>query len=175
MISSSKTTPIVLSLSLVSSCAFAIDPPQEVNQDLTVSDELEVRLTVPVNVVIEKLGNIDLVSTTTQLGAESIEPFCIGVNTGATYSVKVDGNGAGGAYTLSQGQSVLPYQVTFTNDDSVSTVLTAGQSLTGQVAKQNTDCTIESVALGVSVTEQAIADAETGLYSGEMTLTVIVE
>jgi hypothetical protein len=92
---------------------------------------------------------------------------------GGRYSLTATGSGAGGAFTLSNGGSVLPYEVQWsgTSGQSSGTNLVSGTALTGQTMLLS--CPLLQVtnsSLIVILRGTALSVATAGNYGGTLTI-----
>lgn len=98
-----------------------------------------------------------------------------------SYSVRADGSGSGGAFTLSNGAATLDYEIRWNNQagQSNGTALTAGTSLGGQTTgAQNQTCSNgppTTASLIVTLPATSISSATEGTYSGTLTIIVAEE
>lgn len=111
--------------------------------------------------------------------AVQAQSICVYSNgSGQTYSVRADGSGSSGAFTLANGFTTLAYSVRWNNQPGQSngTALTAGALLGGQTTSaQNQTCTngpSTTASLVVTLPATSLSSATAGTYSG--TLTIIV-
>lgn len=111
--------------------------------------------------------------------AVQAQSICVYSNgSGQSYSVRADGSGSGGAFTLANGITALAYNVRWNNQPGQSngTALTAGALLGGQTTNaQNQTCTNgppTTASLIVTLPATALSSAIAGTYGG--TLTIIV-
>lgn len=111
--------------------------------------------------------------------AVQAQSVCVYSNgSGNTYSVRFDGSGSGGAFTLANGITTLAYNVRWNNQPGQSngTALTAGALLGGQASNaQNQTCSTglpTTASLIVTLPATSLSSATAGTYSG--TLTIIV-
>ncbi|WP_150531646.1 hypothetical protein, partial [Staphylococcus aureus] len=88
------------------------------------------------NVQITQLSDVSF-GTITNMGVEQVRSQSVCAYSGllgGRYSLTAAGSGAGGAFTLSNGASVLPYEVQWNTSagQSSGTNLVSGTALTGQ-------------------------------------------
>lgn len=107
------------------------------------------------------------------------QSICIYSNgAGQTYSVRADGSGSGGAFTLANGATTLAYGVRWSNQPGQSNgiALTAGASLGAQTTNAlNQTCSSgppTTASLIVTLPAASLSSATAGTYGG--TLTIIV-
>ena len=120
--------------------------------------------------------------TWTGTGAlETTDSVCIWTTTGG-YNVTATGSGVGGGFSLSNGASgTLDYAVKWDDAPTSSTLaaMTSGTALTGQVSGANTtDCNAGSsltATVGVEITETDLTAADSGSYTGVLTLLIAPE
>ena len=111
--------------------------------------------------------------------AQSICVYSNGSNNG--YSVRADGSGAGGAFTLSNGLTTMAYTVRWHNQagQSNGTVLTTSAQLSAQTTTaQNQTCSSgapTTASLIVTLPATSLSSAGAGNYSGTLTLIVAEE
>lgn len=105
------------------------------------------------------------------------DSVCIYKNSGALYSITAAGNGAGGAFTLTDGTRTVPYSVTW--QDNVGTVtLVSGvpANARGNAFTANTTCNntgSNNATFTVRVLKADLLNAlQAGTYSGVLTLMV---
>jgi hypothetical protein len=111
--------------------------------------------------------------------AVQAQSVCVYSNgSGQAYSVRADGSGSGGAFTLANGITTLAYSVRWNSQPGQSngTALTAGALLGGQTTNaQNQTCSSgppTTASLIVTLPATSLSSATAGTYGG--TLTVIV-
>ena len=98
-----------------------------------------------------------------------------------SYSVRADGSGSGGAFTLSNGGATLGYEVRWNNQagQSNGTALTAGTLLGSQTTNaQNQTCSTgpsTTASLIVALPATSLSSATAGTYSGTLTIIVAEE
>jgi hypothetical protein len=98
-----------------------------------------------------------------------------------SYSIRADGSGGGGAFTLSSGVATLGYEIRWNNQagQSNGTALSAGSSLSGQTTNaQNQTCSTgpsATASLIVTLPATSISSATAGTYSGTLTIIVAEE
>lgn len=123
-------------------------------------------------------GNISNLAADS-IQSQSVCAYSNGV--GQTYSVRADGSGAGGAFTLSSGSATLVYGVRWSSQSGQSngTALTAGASLSGQATNaQNQTCSNgppTTASLIITLPATSLSSATAGTYSGTLTLIVAEE
>jgi hypothetical protein len=100
---------------------------------------------------------------------------------GNTYSVRADGSGAGGAFTLTSGSTSLAYSVRWNNQPGQTngTALTAGAPLGSQTTNaQNQTCSSgpsTTASLIVTLPATSLSSATAGTYSGTLTIILAEE
>lgn len=103
---------------------------------------------------------------------------------GNNYNITASGSGTGGAFLLSSGSAVLPFEVQWsdTPGQTTGTQLIPNQPLTGQHSTSGSgsadDCSkgpATTATLIVILRSAAIASATSGTYSGSLTLLVAPE
>lgn len=134
-----------------------------------------VRITGLSDVTFGTISNL----TVDSVQSQSVCAFSNG--SGQTYSVRADGSGAGGAFTLSSGSATLAYGVRWNNQPGQSngTALTAGASLGGQSTNaQNQLCSNgppTTASLIVTLPATSLSSATAGNYSGTLTIILAEE
>ena len=93
------------------------------------------------------------------------------------YSITASGNGPGSSFAMTNGTSILPYEVQWAQSANASTGtnLVAGQALTGQQTQailSGLTCAlgITNATLIVTVRSGALQQATTGSYTGSLTI-----
>ena len=94
---------------------------------------------------------------------------------GGRYSITASGSGSNGAFTLTNGSALLPYEVQWagTSGQATGTALTANAALSGQTTLLNcllgltTDASLIVILRGTS-----LSAATAGSYSGTLTLLI---
>lgn len=132
------------------------------------------------NVRITQLSDVTFgLITGTSADATRAQSLCV-FSSSATnrYNVRAIGTGNGGAFTLSSGSSILPYDVEWSSasNQSSGTALSPNVALSGQVsqARQQT-CNSgpsSSASLIVIMRSSTLASAEAGSYIGGLTLVI---
>jgi hypothetical protein len=114
--------------------------------------------------------------------AVQAQSICVYSNgTGNRYSVRADGSGSGGAFTLSNGITTLAYDVRWNSQagQSNGTNLTSGVLLGSQTTSaQNQTCSNgppTTASLIVVLPATSLSSAGAGNYSGTLTLIVAEE
>lgn len=92
---------------------------------------------------------------------------------GGGYNISASGSGSGGAFTLSNGSTTLPYEVQWstTAGQTSGTALTAGATLSGQTMVLS--CPVfqtTNASLIVILRGTALGSATAGNYNGSLTL-----
>lgn len=113
------------------------------------------------------------------IDAVQAQSLCVYSNgTGSRYSVRADGSGASGAFTLSNGVTNLAYGVRWnsTAGQTNGTVLISGVLLPSQTTTaQNQTCSsgpATTASLIVTLPATSLSSAGAGNYSGTLTLIV---
>lgn len=139
---------------------------------LSSSAEAKVRVTGLSDVNFGTVANLTI-------DAVQAQSLCVYSNgSGNRYSVRADGSGAGGAYTLSNGVTTLQYDVRWNSQagQTNGTVLSSGALLASQTTTaQNQTCSngpATTASLIVTLPATSLSSAGAGNYSG--TLTIIV-
>lgn len=119
--------------------------------------------------------------TLANLSADSVQSqsLCLYADTATGgYNVRASGSGSGGAFTLSSGSDILPFEVQWSSisGQSSGTQLTANVALSGQVsgATQQTCNTgpASSASLILVIRSSALSSAGAGSYNGSLTLLI---
>ena len=137
--------------------------------------DAKVRVTGLTDVSFGTINNL----TVDAVQSQSICVFSNG--SGQSYSIRADGSGSGGAFTLASGATTLAYDVRWNNQPGQSngTALTAGVSLGGQTTNaQNQLCSSGSpttASLIVTLPAPSLSSATAGSYSGTLTIIVAEE
>jgi hypothetical protein len=110
------------------------------------------------------------------------QSLCVYSNgSGNSYSIRADGSGAGGAYTLSNGVTTLAYDVRWNSQagQTNGTILSPGAILAGQTTiAQNQTCSngpATTASLIVTLPATSLSSAGAGNYSGSLTIIVAEE
>jgi hypothetical protein len=124
----------------------------------------------------------------TSFGTDSVlsESICLYAKSppGDNYRVTASGSGSGGAFVLSSGSAVLPFEVQWsaTPGQTSGLQLLANQALTGQHSASGSaavdDCSkgpATSASLIVILRSAALGSASSGTYTGTLTLLVAPE
>ena len=137
----------------------------------------------PAKVRISGLSDVSF-GTISNLTVDSVQSqsVCAYSNgSGQTYSVRADGSGAGGAFTLSSGSGTLAYGVRWNSQPGQSngTALTPGTSLGSQATNaQNQLCSNgppTTASLIVTLPATSLSSATAGTYSGTLTIILAEE
>lgn len=146
---------------------------------------LVVGLITPADAKVRITGLSDVnFGTVSNLAVDAVQSqsICIYSNGVAqTYSVRADGTGSGGAYTLTNGGATLAYQVRWNSQagQSNGTALNAGALLGGQTTNaQNQTCSTgpsTTASLIVTLPATSLSSASAGTYSGTLTIIVAEE
>ena len=135
----------------------------------------KVRITGLTDVSFGTINNL----TVDAVQSQSICVFSNG--SGQSYSIRADGSGSGGAFTLASGAATLAYGVRWNNQPGQSNgaALTAGVSLGGQTSNaQNQLCSNgppTTASLIVTLPAPSLSSATAGSYSGTLTIIVAEE
>lgn len=135
-------------------------------------------LNLPDSIRVSQVDDI-LLGTYNGFDINATESLCVFRASGANYGVTVTGSGAGGAFELSNGASVLPFLLTW-NDGTGASPLTPATLLANQINSVTGTDTCNNGALNnaeLGVTLQA-ADVDLlttapGVHTG--TITILVE
>ena len=145
----------------------------------TSSGSFEVSLTIPERVQVTGLEDIDF-GTFVSGDFNYDYPICVYSNTPtARYGVTVTGDGAGGAYTLTNGTDTIPY-VVYWNETAGTTagemVLTAGTKLGNRsnANQQSYTCATggDSANIHIWIQDADMRGVTNGTYTGTMTVLV---
>jgi hypothetical protein len=128
---------------------------------------------------VTAVDDIDLGSWTGSGDLQAQDDVCIWTTTGG-YNVTATGNGGGGSdFSLTNGSDTLTYAVKWADESSGLTALSTGAALTGQQSNAtSTDCNAGanlSATVAVEITETALSGADSGSYSGVLTLVIAPE
>jgi len=138
---------------------------------------LNVTLVVPDSVRISQLSDIALGSYT-GVDINVTESLCVFRASGGNYGVTITGSGAGGAFELSNGSSVLPFGVSW-NDGTGAVALTPGvllgnriNSVTGSDTCNNG--ALNNATLGVSLlaADVNVFNTQAGVHSGALVIMI---
>ena len=142
-------------------------------------------LVVPAAAKVRITGLSDVsFGTISNLAVDAVQSqsICVYSNgSSQSYSVRADGTGSGGAYTLTNGGSTLAYQVRWNSQAAQSNgaALTAGTSLGSQTTNaQNQTCSTgpsTTASLIVTLPATSLSSATAGTYSGTLTIIVAEE
>ncbi len=127
------------------------------------------------NVQITQLSDVSF-GAITNVGVDQVRSQSVCAYSGllgGRYSLTATGSGAGGAFTLSNGASVLPYEVQWNTSagQSSGTNLVSGAALTGQTVLLS--CPLLQVtnsSLIIILRGAALTTATAGNYSGTLTI-----
>lgn len=145
----------------------------------TSSGSFQVSLTIPDRVQVSGLQDINF-GTFVSGDFDTNYPLCVYSNTPtARYGITITGDGAGGAYTLTNGTDTIPYQV-FWNETAGTTVgelvLTAGTKLGNRSNANQVSYTCatggDSANLRVWIQDANMRGITNGTYTGTMTIFV---
>ena len=106
------------------------------------------------------------------------EDICVGTNAAPyRYSITVTGSGAGGAYTIGNGVTALPYTLEYRDRSGGFAAMTSGTALTNQRGDTIATCTGggQNGRLRVTFQEADLLVATAGNYNGALTLVVAPE
>jgi hypothetical protein len=151
----------------------------------TSTGSLDISVSKPARVRISDLNDLTLASWVTGDGAVSLkDDVCVySSKAQGGYTVKATGSGAGSAFTLANGDSVLPYSVTW-NSGGVGALADTGTQLVSNVtsakmtgaARDSSSCTGSTpgptarIIVGMLATDMDAA--VDGTYNGTLTLLV---
>lgn len=129
--------------------------------------------------LINNLTDMAFTSLNPVAALSNKENVCVFANSilGGTYSITATGNGTGGAFTVSNGVSTVPYTVNWANTSGASsgTALTSGVALNGQTTGLITSICllgITDATLFVSFSLAALQSARSGSFTGVLTLLI---
>lgn len=131
-------------------------------------------ISVPGLVQISDLDPIDLGSFDGVNDLSGVDDVCVYRNNGgADYRVVASADGAGGAFTLTNGIDVLPYQVDW-NDGGGFVALSTGVAAVMTGANQSlTDCGgVNNAVVQVTVNGIDMSTAAPGVYASTLTLLI---
>lgn len=139
----------------------------------TSTGDLDITAQIPDLVRITKLTDIDLGSWDGSTDMTGSDTVCVWSTTRA-YTVTATGDGAGGAFTLSDGTNTLPYAVSWEDDSTNSESLSSGSPSGSMSATTNSaSCSGGTNAtVSVTVTSANAAGVPAGTYNGTLTLEV---
>ena len=139
--------------------------------------DIDIDAVVPNLVNLTGADDMDLGTWSGSGDMSDDDDVCVWSSTNG-YNVTATGDGAAGAFTLSDGSNTLAYTVAWDDIDTQDQSLTSGVALTGQ----STDATSvvcavggDTANVGVTITEAAVAAAPAGSYSGTLSVTVAAE
>lgn len=134
--------------------------------------------TVPGRVKLTKLSDVTFTNVDPALAATNAQNVCVWSNTvSRRYTINATGNGAGSAFTLTDGANTVPYTVQWaqTSGQTSGTALAAGVALPNQSsAAVMQDCggtTSASLIVGIASSDLQGMTASTP-YTGTLTLLV---
>ena len=164
----SKFISITASIALLSMSNFAAT---DGTLGATSSGSLNITATIDDLVNISRLDDLD-VGSLSPSNLTATEAFCIYRNGTGAYQITATGSGTGGAFAVTDGSIDLPYTLTI-NGNAVA----PGAPLSGTGANQTSIVcgATDNAALTIAFNSTEIAAANTGLYSGVLTLTVAPE
>ncbi len=133
----------------------------------------------PQNIIVNQIDDVAL-GTWSGLGNMSqIMNFCVGRQGGAhQFRLTAIGPGSGGAFTLTNGISQLPFSLEVKDNSGVWYPLTANMAvslLTGTNHNRCINLNAEGTQLRVTLQQTNLAAASGGTYSGAVRLTVVPE
>ena len=142
------------------------------------TDNVTMNLNLPDSIRVSQVDDI-LLGTFNGFDITATESLCVFRASGGNYGVTVTGSGAGGAFELNNGTSVIPFSVSW-NDGTGASPLTAGALLSTQVnSVTGTDTcnngAINNATLGINLlaADVDLFASTPGAHSG--TLTILVE
>jgi hypothetical protein len=144
------------------------------NNGSAASAGFEVRVGIPDQIRISGLDPIDLGSFDGVSDLEGTDSLCVYRNSGgAVYSLLATGDGAGGAFAVSNGVAVVPYGVEY-DDGGGFTTLASGVPITASGANTVAmDCGgSPNASVRVVVGASDVNAAAPGAYIGTLTLMV---
>lgn len=170
-----KTAFVLLSSIFISNCWAATDG----NLDTISQGTFNVTLTIPGQVRLSGLVDFDFGIYTLNTGAlEDNQDLCVWTNTNAgNYQVTASGDGAGSAFTMTNGSNEIPFEVWW--NDVTGTA--SNEQLTPAVAKvqtgantQTDDCSVggDSANLQVKISASNLISQPNGSYSGNVALLI---
>lgn len=135
------------------------------------------------NVRLTKLTDVNFGAlTTTANDVWQAQDVCAFVQSlSGRYNIRATGSGTGGAFTLANGSSALPYEVQWNGSagQTSGTNLTPGVALGGLTAVTvNQSCTLliaSSASLIIMLRAAALSRATAGSYAGTLTLIIAAE
>lgn len=137
------------------------------------SGSVTLGVTIPTVVRISDINDLMLGAFDGINDLVASDTVCIYKNSGTTYSITASGNGAGGAFTLSNGAGVAPYSVTW-QDTLGSLPLTAGVRASNRGnAVSSGDCnggSSNNATFTVRMTAPILRTVQPGAYTGVLTL-----
>ena len=138
--------------------------------DITVTVNDAVRISNLTDIVATFDGTNDVVETSAA---------CVYRNGTGNYQITASGDGAGSAFTITDGVAApIPYTVTY-DDGSGASAMTSTVALTGQTGGDGTSpvCTGtgNNGTIEVTVTAASLLGAPASTYAGTLTLTVAPE
>ena len=177
-----KSTVAIGALALLSSATANAAPTQGSLGD-TSTGTLGITASVPGRVRISGLSDVVLANANPAVAATNAQDVCVWSNTsGRKYRVTANGDGSGGAFTLSDGTSTYPYAVQWSASagQTSGTSLTANTPLTALTSSAITnDCSAgpaKSASLIVSLTPATLQTMTAGVdATGTLTLVVAPE
>lgn len=146
----------------------------------TSTAQFNVQIVIPEQVRISGLSDINFGTYSGTGNLESDQDICVYSNiVNGRYDITTQGDGAGNAYTLTNGGDTIPYSVFWSPSTGPSggTPMTATTTLTNQLNAntQTDDCSVGGLSANIRVlmNDADLHGISNGLYSG--TLSVIVE
>lgn len=163
-----KIIPIAVSLSLLSMGSIAAT---DGTLGATSTGSVNITATIDDLVNISRLDDLDMGSLSPS-NLTATEAFCIYRNGTGAYQITATGSGTGGSFAVTDGSIDLPYVLNI-NGSSVS----PGTPLSGTGANQTSIVcgATDNASLTIGFNSTEIAAANTGLYSGVLTLIVAPE
>jgi len=143
----------------------------------TSQGDLDINLTILDEVRISNLADITL-GTFAGVDLTGSSPACVYRSGTGLYQITADGDGAAGAFSLTDGTNTVAYSVTYDDGSGASNMLT-GNALTGRVGGDpgSDTCanTGDNGTIDVAVLATEMAALPAGAYTGTLTLTVAPE
>ncbi len=147
------------------------------------SGDIDINLTLGLLARISGISDIAFGSWTSgNLNAN--QNLCVGLFGTNLYQFRATGSGnnsSANAFALSNGSDYIPYRVFFNDSTGLGgrTELSAATSINNQSASfaffNIFGCLVRNANLSIIIEEPALESAETGSYTGTLTLTIIPE
>jgi hypothetical protein len=129
-------------------------------------------------VIVNGLTDFNLGSWSGSGQLRQTDSMCVGTSQSPfRYRITATGSGAGGAFTVTNGISALPYTLEHRGASGAFQTMTAGTALTGQRGSSLATCNAgtNTARLRITFTEPNLLGATAGSYSGTITLVVAPE